>query len=605
MKKSSIPPSVFVGISVEEGHLYFAVHNYEKLHVERKTIDIEDVDDFIFCVLDSYQKEHNVKIVAAGIGETDQPEKLGEEMWLKLDIVPYLTRGTGESGETRACHLAETIVKDYIVVEELDIAQVHVTEDRKVHPSFLTTLQAYHQCSNKQDMGILEKQVKRFKGLEGNILFINSTPQGGGVALMRHALIRLYRLFGIQASWYVMKPKPEVFDITKKKFHNMLQGVAPKSLVLTDEDKELYNEWIRENEKVMEGPIKHANVIVIDDYQPSGLIPLIKEINPSAKIMYRSHIHIDTSLLENPNSAQNVTWKFIWDHNKVKEADTFIAHPIPEFVPTQVPEEKVIFMPATTDALDGLNKPLTDDQIGYYIKLFNRMLTDDDQKPLDRKRPYIIQVARFDPSKGIPDVLESYHLLRKRFKEESIPIEKTPQLVIVGHGAVDDPEGVPILEETKMTLEMDHFMEFADDIKLARFPHNDQILDALLRGSHVAMQLSHKEGLEVKVSESLHKGKPVIIYRAGGMPLQVLDGINAFVIEKGQTHQVAEHLYSLFTDAKLYEKMSANALKDTNPNFFTIHNAYKWLFMANELLEKGHIEGNGENINDVIERLSK
>jgi len=34
------------------------------------------------------------------------------------------------------------------------------------------------------------------------IAFINSTPQGGGVALMRHALIRFLRLLGVNCKWY-------------------------------------------------------------------------------------------------------------------------------------------------------------------------------------------------------------------------------------------------------------------------------------------------------------------------------------------------------------------------------------------------------------------
>lgn len=33
------------------------------------------------------------------------------------------------------------------------------------------------------------------------IAFFNSTPQGGGVALMRHALIRFLRLLGVDCKW--------------------------------------------------------------------------------------------------------------------------------------------------------------------------------------------------------------------------------------------------------------------------------------------------------------------------------------------------------------------------------------------------------------------
>ncbi|GHO68242.1 hypothetical protein KSC_071340 [Ktedonobacter sp. SOSP1-52] len=33
--------------------------------------------------------------------------------------------------------------------------------------------------------------------------------------------------------------------------------------------------------------------------------------------------------------------------------------------------------------------------------------------PLDLGRPYFAQIARFDPSKGIPDALESYRQVRE------------------------------------------------------------------------------------------------------------------------------------------------------------------------------------------------
>lgn len=34
------------------------------------------------------------------------------------------------------------------------------------------------------------------------IAFFSATPQGGGVALMRHALVRLSRLVGVDLAWY-------------------------------------------------------------------------------------------------------------------------------------------------------------------------------------------------------------------------------------------------------------------------------------------------------------------------------------------------------------------------------------------------------------------
>jgi len=44
-------------------------------------------------------------------------------------------------------------------------------------------------------------------------------------------------------------------------------------------------------------------------------------------------------------------------------------------------------------------------------------------------REYVIQVARFDPSKGIPDLVRSYGRLRRHYLKD-MPAEKTPQLVM-------------------------------------------------------------------------------------------------------------------------------------------------------------------------------
>lgn len=70
------------------------------------------------------------------------------------------------------------------------------------------------------------------------------------------------------------------------------------------------------------------------------------------------------------------------------------------FIPDCVPRRNVVLMPATTDILDGLNKPLDNWSIKYYQSVFNRICIDQGANEVDWTRPYIVQVARFDPSKG-------------------------------------------------------------------------------------------------------------------------------------------------------------------------------------------------------------
>ncbi len=86
---------------------------------------------------------------------------------------------------------------------------------------------------------------------------------------MRHSIMRIMHLLGVQAYWFVMKPKPDVFEVTKRKFHNVLQGVAPPGARLTAEDVELYESWCKENARRYweEETFKQLDVAIIDDPQ--------------------------------------------------------------------------------------------------------------------------------------------------------------------------------------------------------------------------------------------------------------------------------------------------------------------------------------------------
>ena len=78
------------------------------------------------------------------------------------------------------------------------------------------------------------------------------------------------------------------------------------------------------------------------------------------------------------------------------------------------------------------------------------------------------------------------------------------------------------------------------------------VLNALMENAKFALQLSTREGFEVKVSEALHAGKPVIASRTGGIPLQIVDGKSGYLCEPGDNAAVARHMFELYTDDDLY-----------------------------------------------------
>jgi hypothetical protein len=154
---------------------------------------------------------------------------------------------------------------------------------------------------------------------------------------------------------YVPKPRPGVFRVTKTN-HNILQGVSRPGERLTSENKELLKGWIEENAKRYwsrnGGPLLApseggADVIIVDDPQMPGLIPIAKTLAPDRPVIFRSHIQIRSDLVAQAGTPQAEAWEFLWNH--IKLADCFISHPVSAFVPRDVPTEIVGYMPASTD----------------------------------------------------------------------------------------------------------------------------------------------------------------------------------------------------------------------------------------------------------------
>lgn len=170
-----------------------------------------------------------------------------------------------------------------------------------------------------------------------------------------------------------------MFRITKTN-HNILQGVAAPNVRLTKPQIAQIDEWILANAERSwlspGGPLAPggADVVIIDDPQMPGLIPLIKKIRPEIPIIYRSHIEIRSDLVAQKGSPQEEVWQYLWKN--IQLADVFVSHPMESFVPNDVPLEKVALMPACTDWLDGLNKVLREWDLRFYHHNFRTMCTD-------------------------------------------------------------------------------------------------------------------------------------------------------------------------------------------------------------------------------------
>lgn len=121
-----------------------------------------------------------------------------------------------------------------------------------------------------------------------------------------------------------------------------------------------------------------------------------------------------------------------------------------------------------------------------------------------------------------------------------------------------------------------------------------------MANARIALQLSTREGFEVKVSEAVHAGIPVIASRTGGIPLQIEHGKSGYLCEPGDNAAVAQHLYELHTDEALHRRISIYARTHVSDEVGTVGNAAAWLYLAVKFSRGEKVLPNGAWLNDML-----
>ncbi len=307
------------------------------------------------------------------------------------------------------------------------------------------------------------------------IQHVNSTAVGGGVAEILTRLVPMMNELGVQTRWDVIKGGEKFFAITKK-MHNALHGVPE---TFTDDDWAHFMEVDRDNARSLNF---ENDVVFIHDPQPIGLVE--ERIHLNNKWVWRCHIDFS-------EPRENV-WLFLKDFIERFDGAIFSAPAFSRRLST-----RQFLISPSIDPLSDKNRDVSED---YVRSVFDRF-------GIDRKRPVITQISRFDYLKDPVGVIKAYKMV-KRYID--------CQLVLAGGGATDDPEGEKVLSEVRNAADGDK-----DIFVLLLPPSSDLEINALQRGSNVVLQKSLREGFGLTVAEALWKGKPVIASAVGGIPLQI------------------------------------------------------------------------------------
>ena len=383
------------------------------------------------------------------------------------------------------------------------------------------------------DLRLLAERLKRKV-----IQHINSTAVGGGVAEILTRMVPLLKELGIDARWDVIKGGIQFFEVTKK-FHNALHGR------LEDLGQHDFDIFMETSEKNIQDVDTYGDIVFVHDPQPIALIN--KKTNN--KWLWRCHIDV--------SDPDDKVWKFLMEFIVKYDSAVFSA---PSFS-HQLPIRQFLIAPSI-DPLSDKNKELSQEIVDSVLKKYC----------IQKDKPIITQISRFDRLKDPVGVIEAYQQVKKYIN---------CQLILAGGTAVDDPEGIAVLDEVKERSKQDK------DIHILLLPQNDIEVNALQRASTVILQKSLKEGFGLTVAEALWKGKPVVASHVGGIPLQIKHKYSGLLCHSVEGAAFA--IKQLLNSPEYAKKLGENGREHIKNNFLLTRHLKEYMLLFLSLYYKEDI----------------
>ena len=406
---------------------------------------------------------------------------------------------------------------------------------RRRDPNFLTPqrvpppppkLADYEAIIGKPELDELWYLARALRGK--TVKMVNSTAVGGGVAEILNRLVPMLNELEVHTKWEVITGGNDFFEVTKG-FHNALHG---GEYAVTKEILDIFMMYNEQNRQRMEFP---EDLFVIHDPQPAGLI---RSKGDRGKWIWRCHIDL--------SSPHPDVWGFL--RPMIEQYDATIWSS-PAFT-RQLSVPQYLFFPCI-DPLSEKNKEMDEAGVQKVCEDFG----------IDRSRPVLTQISRFDRLKDPVGVIEAYKLA-KRYVD--------CQLVLAGGGASDDPEGAVVLAEV-----MEAAGDDPDVIILNLPPWSAYEINALQRASTIVIQKSLKEGFGLTVAEALWKNKPVIAGAVGGIPTQVIHKMTGVLVHS--VEGCAYQIRYLLTHPEFAKQLGENGREHVRENFLMTTNAKRWL----------------------------
>ena len=373
-----------------------------------------------------------------------------------------------------------------------------------------------------------------------HIVHLNATYQGGGVAEILYSLVLLMNDVGIDAGWRILHGSQEFFEITKG-FHNALQGAK---LNLTTRKKQAY---LQVNDNFSKFSHLDHDCIIIHDPQPLSIIQSYRKSQPW---IWRCHID-----LTNPH-------KELWDFLKgfLLKYDQIVVSS-EKYFKDDLPVDQRLMLPAI-NPLSRKNKDINEKTMMEHIT----------KAGIPTDKPIITQVSRLDPWKDPEGVIDVFKLVKEKVN---------CRLVFCYNVASDDPEGMRmynrVLRKANKLYKNGHIIFVVGN--------NETLVNAVQRFSDVIIQKSTKEGFCLCVTEALWKGTPVVASDVGGIPSQIEDGENGFLLAPKDTEGFADRIIHLLKNPDDGKAIGQKAKETVRQKFLITRLLSDYLYMLNSIIK--------------------
>lgn len=207
--------TAMVAIAIHDG-IYLVDFCVHPVDLTSKQTGYDPIADYVIKKMEDFQLPNACKFVGAGIPYDlmKQSPKLCSRLWLELDVVPvsiashleghgmvtkdgtyWDSKGVDEQADSmaRKCimnfgpRLAPLLQVGFRGLVEADVG----------FQAPILGVDDFEKSCSASTWGATMKFIASLKEKKTKIAFFSSTPQGGGVALMRHALVRFAKVMGI------------------------------------------------------------------------------------------------------------------------------------------------------------------------------------------------------------------------------------------------------------------------------------------------------------------------------------------------------------------------------------------------------------------------